>query len=258
MKQQEPQREDAATLFSRLRPAVVTIDGPAASGKSTVGYRLAALISFLYFDTGALYRAVTWAALERRIAVQDEAAVGALAAAIQIDVIAPQANQFDGRHATILADGQDVTWLIRSPQVDQNVSAVAAYPAVRAALSDQQRRIGQHYGAGMGDKPGIVMVGRDIGTVVMPDAPLKIYLDASAQERAKRRYQEQQDRGEQVTYEELLSDLLRRDRVDSERSHSPLRAAVDAVVIDTSQIGPDEVVVRIVQIVAARYRSEIE
>jgi CMP/dCMP kinase len=258
MEQQEPQPENAATLFSRLHPAVVTIDGPAASGKSTVGYRLAELVNFLYFDTGVLYRAVTWAALERGLAVQDEGAVGALAGAIQIDIVAPQLDQADGRHATIMADGQDVTWLIRSPQVDQNVSAVAAYPAVRAALSDQQRRIGQHYGAGLGNKPGIVMVGRDIGTVVMPDAPLKVYLDASARERAKRRYQEQQDRGERVTYEELLSDLLRRDRVDSERAHSPLRAASDAVVIDTSQIGPDEVVVHIVQIVAARYRSEIE
>lgn len=253
MMQEEPQQEDAATLFSRLRPAVVTIDGPAASGKSTVGYRLAALINFLYFDTGVLYRAVTLAALERGIPVQDEDAVSALAGAIQVDVVAPQPNERDGRHATVLADGQDVTWLIRTPQVDQNVSAVAAYPAVRTALSDQQRRIGWRYGAGLGDKPGVVMVGRDIGTVVMPDAPLKIYLDASAQERAKRRYQERQARGELVTYEEILADLLRRDRFDSERAHSPLRAAADAVIIDTSQIGPDEVVVRIIQTVAARY-----
>lgn len=258
MKPQEPHREDAATVFARLRPAVVAIDGPAASGKSTVGYRLAALINFLYFDTGALYRAVTWAALERGIPVQDESAVSALAGSIQIDVVAPQAHERDGRHATILVDGQDVTWLIRTPQVDQNVSAVAAYGAVRTALSHQQRRIGQRYGAGLGDKPGIVMVGRDIGTVVMPDAPLKIYLDASVQERAKRRYQEQQARGERITYEALLADLVRRDRFDSERVHSPLRPAADAIIIDTSHLAPDEVVLRIVQTVAARQQSETE
>ncbi|RIK34734.1 MAG: (d)CMP kinase [Chloroflexi bacterium] len=258
MKQQERYEGDAAALFACLRPAVVAIDGPAASGKSTVGYRLAALIDFLYFDTGALYRAVTWAALEWGIPVEEESAVGALASAIRIDILAPQVNERDGRHITVLADGRDVTWFIRTPQVDQNVSAVAAYAAVRSALSHQQRRIGQHYGAGLGDKPGIVMVGRDIGTVVMPNAPLKIYLDASVEERARRRYQEQQARGEHVVYEELLADLVRRDRFDSERAHSPLRPAADAVIIDTSQLSPDEVVLQIVKAAAHRYQSQTE
>ncbi len=234
-----------ARLFARLSPAVIAIDGPAASGKSTVGYQLAELAHFLFFDTGVLYRAVTWAALEQGIAVTDEQAVSALAQQVEIDISAPSIA--DGRQNTILVDGEDVTWKIRTPQVDQNVSAVSAYPLVRQALGLQQKRIAQRYGRGEGDKPGVVMVGRDIGTVIMPEAALKIYMDASAVERARRRQEEQAQRGRQIPSQAVLEDLLRRDRLDSERAYAPLRPAEDALIIDTSQLTPSEVLAEIVR-----------
>lgn len=240
------------TLLVPLQPAVIAIDGPGASGKSTVAFRLAERIDYLFFDTGVLYRAVTWAALERGIAIGDEAAVTELTRTLAIDVAAPSAGSADGRHCTVLVDGRDVTWLIRTPQVDQHVSTVSAYTEVRQILSDQQRRIGARYGGGQGDRAGVVMVGRDIGTVVMPDAALKIYMVASAEERARRRYLEQTERGRAVSYAEILQDLLRRDQLDSERAVAPLRPAEDAFVIDTSQLTPDEVVQRIIDLAAKR------
>jgi len=150
------------------QPSRIAIDGPAASGKSTIGELLAEQLHYVYFDTGVMYRAVTWAALQRGIDLADEKAVTDLAERIHIEVTQPTVA--DGRQYTVYADGEDITWQIRRPEVDHGVSPVSAYPGVRAALTAQQRRIGQ---AGR-----IVMVGRDIGTVVMPDADLKIYLDA--------------------------------------------------------------------------------
>jgi cytidylate kinase len=244
--------DTAAALFARLQPAVVAIDGPAASGKSTVGYRLAERVQFLFFDTGVLYRAITWVALDRGIAVDDENAVTALAQTVEIDVAAPGPAAEDGRLATVLVDGQDVTWLLRTPEVDQHVSQVSAYGDVRRALSLQQRRIGQRYGYGQGDKAGVVMVGRDIGTVIMPEAGLKIYMIASPEERARRRLLEQQAHGLAVTYDEILQDLIRRDRLDSERAYSPLRPADDALIIDTSLLTSDQVVERIIELAAER------
>ena len=240
------------TLLVPLQPAVIAIDGPGASGKSTVAFRLAERIDYLFFDTGVLYRAVTWAALERSIVIGDEAAVTELTRTLAIDVAAPSSDTADGRHCTVLVDGRDVTWLIRTPQVDQHVSTVSAYTEVRQILSDQQRRIGARYGSGQGDRAGVVMVGRDIGTVVMPDAALKIYMVASAEERARRRYLEQTERGRAVSYAEILQDLLRRDQLDSERAVAPLRPAEDAFVIDTSQLAPDEVVQRIIDLATKR------
>src|SRR5678816_1772096 len=166
-------------------PSIIAIDGPAASGKSTIGLRLANALDYIFFDTGVMYRAVTWLALERGIDVYDEAAITVLAEETQIDV-AP-ASKPDGRACDVLVDGRDITWEVRSRKVDENVSIVAAYAGVRTALSRQQRRIGQ--------RGKIVMVGRDIGTVVLPDADLKIYLDATAEERARRRYDEIIGRG---------------------------------------------------------------
>lgn len=238
--------------FAPLQPAVIAIDGPGASGKSTVAFQLAQQINYLFFDTGVLYRAVTWAALEQGVAIDDEAAVTALAHALVIDVAAPAPDNPDGRHCTVLVGGRDVTWLIRTPQVDQHVSTVSAYPQVRRVLSDQQRRIGQRYGSGLGDRAGIIMVGRDIGTVVMPDAGLKVYMVATVEERARRRYLEQRARGRPVVYEEILQDLLRRDRLDSERTVAPLRPADDALVLDTSQMMPDEVAQRIIELAVQR------
>jgi cytidylate kinase len=178
-----------------------------------------------------MYRAVTWLALERSIDVRDEAAVTALAEEAQID-IAP-ASKSDGRAGDVIVDGQDITWEIRRRKVDSNVSIVSAYRGVRSALSQQQRRIGQ--------RGNVVMVGRDIGTVVLPEADLKIYLDASAEQRARRRYDEIAARGAQPDYNEILAKVIERDRIDSTRDVAPLKAAQDAVVLDSDNLTADEV-----------------
>lgn len=249
----EPQ---TASVFAHLTPSIVAIDGPAASGKSTVAHRLAELTRFLYFDTGVMYRAVTWGVLNAGIDPHDQAAVGAFAHDVAINILPPQADQNDGRPNTIIVTehdvaDHDVTWQIRTPEVDRNVSAIAANPAVREALTNQQRQIALRYGLGDAEKSGpkksgIVMVGRDMGTVVVPESPLKIYLDATAQVRARRRYNEQLKRGKEADYEQILADIYRRDQIDSEREIAPLRAADDAIILDTSNLSVDEVVERIV------------
>ena len=224
-----------------MKPNIIAIDGPAASGKSTIAAALARRLGYLYFDTGVMYRAATWAALDRGLAISDEAAVTALAESLQIDVKPPSAD--DGRQYDVLCAGVDVTWAIRSPEVDAHVSPVSVYPGVRSALTAQQRRIGLR-----GD---VVMVGRDIGTVVLPEAPLKIYLDASAEERARRRLREVQARGDQSqTYESILDNLKHRDAIDSGRATAPLKAAPDAVVIDSTGLSVDEVIARVEQLIA--------
>jgi cytidylate kinase len=217
----------------------IAIDGPAASGKSTIAKRLADDLGYLYFDTGVMYRAITWVALERDGSVDDEAGVAALAESVQIDVRPP--SQEDGRDCDVLADGEDITWHIRRPEVDANVSVVAAYPGVRDALTAQQRRIGQ--------RGEVVMVGRDIGTVVLPDADLKVYLDASVEERARRRYDELVARGDEISFEKVLSAMKKRDEIDSNRAVAPLRAASDAVVIDTDDLAIDQVVAKVIALV---------
>jgi len=216
-------------------PSVIAIDGPAASGKSTLGLRLANALGYLFFDTGIMYRAVTWLGLQRGIDVRDEAAVTALAEKTQIE-IAP-ASRPDGRAGDVLVEGTDITWETRLPEVEANVSIISAYRGVRSALSQQQRRIGQ--------RGHIVMVGRDIGTVVLPEADLKIYLDASAEQRARRRYDEIIARGAQADYNEILSKVIERDRIDSTRDVAPLKAAEDAIVLDSDKLDADEVFERV-------------
>ena len=154
------------------------------------------------------------------------------------------------RQSTVLVAGRDVTAEIRSAQVDRYVSAVSAHAHVRAALTRHQRRIGQQYGSGRGDLAGVVMVGRDIGTVVIPEAPIKVFLDATPEERARRRFQELAQKGVEVEYVDILSDINRRDKIDSSRSLAPLQVAEDAWVIDTTELAIDEVVERIVVILA--------
>ncbi len=217
------------------KPGIIAIDGPAASGKSTLGLRLARALGYMFFDTGVMYRAVTWAALQRRLDIGDEAAVTDLANAIQIDVLPP--SKADGRTNDVLADGVDVTWETRTPQVDANVSPVSAYRGVRQALAAQQRRIGL--------RGKVVMVGRDIATVVLPEADLKVYLDASAEVRARRRYDEIVARGGQADYEAILAGVRGRDKIDSTRAVSPLRVAEDAVVIDSDGLDADQVFERV-------------
>jgi len=199
----------------------IAIDGPAASGKSTLALALSKELGYLFFDTGVIYRAVTLAALQRGIDLSDAAALEKLAAEITIDVNPPSVA--DGRPTDVLLNGEDCTWDIRTHPVDQNVSVVSAYPGVRAALIEQQRRIGT--------RGGVVMVGRDIGTVVLPEADLKIYLDASVEERARRRHVELQARGVDTSYEDVEKNLRKRDRIDANRDVAPLRAADDAVIL---------------------------
>ncbi len=221
-------------------PKVIAIDGPAASGKTTVGTRLANELGYLCLDTGVMYRAVTLAALQAGIRICDEVNITNLAEHIQIDV--KPASLEDGRAFDVLVDGKDVTWDIRLPEVNQYVSPVSAYAGVRAAMTLQQRRIGE--------QGNIVMLGRDIGTVVLPDADMKIYLDASVEERARRRYLEEINRGNQVTFEDILESLKRRDQIDSTRDIAPLKVADDAVVIDTENLCIEEVVHKIKEVLA--------
>lgn len=232
-----------------LRPRVIAIDGPAGSGKSTVGYGVAQTLDFLYFDTGAMYRAVTWAAIERGVDLNDGDVVGALAESLDMDILPPRDLNQHGRNSVVLVDGKEVTAEIRRPEVDQRVSVVSAHARVRLALSMHQKRVGARYGQGEAEKPGVVMVGRDIGTVIMPNAALKIYLDATAAERARRRHRELLSKGKEIPYTQVLADIELRDRIDSQRAMSPLRAADDAVVIDTSNMGVQKVVATILALV---------
>ncbi len=215
-----------------IYPNIVAIDGPAASGKTTVGNQLAEKWGYLFFDTGVMYRAVTWLAMHKGISIKDESAVSDLADKIQIDVAPP--SQEDGREYDVIADGMDVTWRIRKKKVDSKVSRVSAYSGVRYALTRQQRRIGL--------QGKVIMVGRDIGTVVLPEADLKIYLDATVDERAKRRYNQRVERGENVDLPKILQNLKKRDRIDSSREIAPLRAAEDAIVINTDNLSIPEVI----------------
>lgn len=209
-------------------PSVITIDGPAASGKSTLGELLARRLGYTYFDTGVLYRALTYLALQQGIALDDVAGLVHAAQQTELKVLPP--TEADGRQYTVLADDADITWALRDPAVERNVSAVSTYPAVRAALLEQQRTIGR--------RGQIVMVGRDIGSVVMPDADFKVFLLASPDERARRRYAELQAKGQAVEYSTVLHDLQRRDALDR---HNTLKPG-DAYVLDSDGLSPADVV----------------
>lgn len=223
----------------------IAIDGPAASGKSTLGIKLAEKLGYLFFDTGVMYRAVTWLALVQGVAPEDEAAVTKLAEEADIDVRPPSVQ--DGRVSDILANGEDVTWAIRRPEVDRNVSVVSAYSGVRRALTSHQRRIGL--------RGEVVMVGRDIGTVVLPEADLKVYLDASVEERARRRYLELVQRGEPADYQEILSAMRRRDAIDSTRKIAPLRPAEDAITVSSDELSIEQVVETVIELVCRQKTS---
>ncbi|WP_420631955.1 (d)CMP kinase [Candidatus Leptofilum sp.] len=218
---------------------LIAIDGPAASGKSTVGRLLAEQLNYLYLDTGCMYRAVTWATLQQEFDVEDETAVIQLAQEIEIEIFPVRDGEADGRHYTVLVAGQDITWQLRTPAVDANVSQVSSYLGVRQEMVKRQRAFGE--------RGAVVMVGRDIGTVVMPDAPLKLYITASAEERARRRTRDRQAQGHTASYDDILADVLRRDQIDSNREHSPLRPAADAILIDSTDQPPAAIVNAILQ-----------
>ena len=211
---------------------VVAIDGPAAAGKTTVAQALAERLGAIFLDTGLLYRAVTVAALEAGVDPNDGDALAALIRGSSLHI--QPASTADGRALDVLVDGQDITTRLRTPEVDRNVSAVAEQAEVRRELLPVQRRIA--------DGGRVVMVGRDIGTVVVPDAGVKLYLDASAEERARRRHRELVLKGLDIDYETVLDDLKRRDAIDSGREAAPLTQAPDAVLIDSNGKAVDEVV----------------
>ena len=215
------------------RPRQIAIDGPAGSGKSTVGEKLAQRLGYLYIDTGAMYRAVTWLALQRGVDAADGPALARLAQHAGIIIAHPHID--DGRQYTVTVQGQDVTWDIRNTEVTRVVSIVSAHTEVRTILIALQREMAQQY-------DGTVMVGRDIGAIVLPDADLKIYLTASLQERARRRYSELVERlGEHnpplPNMEEVLADIQRRDEID----HDNMRPADDAIVIVTDNLSVPQV-----------------
>ncbi len=216
----------------------IAIDGPAASGKSTVGRLLAEKLNYVMLDTGFMYRAVTLAALHAGLNLKDETAVTQLASTLHLDVQSATGHQ-DSRHYTALLNGQDITWDLRTPDVEANVSLISSYPGVRQELVKRQRKFGQ--------QGNIIMIGRDIGTVVMPDAPLKLYITASAEERARRRWLDRQAQGHPDTFAHILADIKRRDNIDSSRQHSPLKPAADAIIIDTTGLAVEEVVNNIIE-----------
>jgi cytidylate kinase len=222
-----------------IAPSTIAIDGPAASGKSSLGDLLAAWLGCNYLDTGVMYRAVAWAAVSRGVAVEDEPGVTELAEVLRIEILEPTTD--DGRHYTVLVDGQDVTWDLRQKAVELAVSPVSEYRGVRHAMTVQQRRIAE--------RGRIVMVGRDIGTVVLPKAELKIYLDASLDVRARRRHLEMLERDPATTYQAALDSVLQRDLKDSQRSEAPLMPAADAIVIDSTNLSIRQVLGMVLAII---------
>jgi len=214
-------------------PLIIAIDGPSGVGKGTVARRVAEALGYRHVDTGVMYRVVAWSALQAGVALDDEAAVAELAARVAIEAN-PEA---------VMAGQVDVTRAIRTPEIDGGASAVARLPLVRAALVRRQRA--------MGASGGIVMEGRDIGTVVFPHADVKIYLDASPEERAKRRANDSAHAGRGRAAHEVAAEMTARDRADSTRAASPLAIAEGAVVIDTTHLTIDEVVARVLEVAAA-------
>jgi cytidylate kinase len=231
----------AITSIPRMRekPSVIAVDGSAASGKSTVGRKLAERLGYPFLDTGLMYRAVTLAALSRGLPIEEIGALSQLAGSIVIGVEPPTQGSLET--CSITVDGVDITAQLRRADVEDAVSLVSRVAGVRDALVRQQREIA-------GRQP-MVMAGRDIGTVVLPDADLKIYLDASISERARRRHSEFREQGRQVSQTMVLEDLRRRDQIDSQRSVSPLRPADDAVVISTDGLTQEEVLWRVLRLV---------
>ena len=220
-----------------MKKLVVAIDGPAGAGKSTIAKLAAEKLGYAYIDTGAMYRSVAWKFLQTGEAF-DEAFISKLSQEMVIE-FKPEANV-----NRVFVDGTEVTAAIRSAEVTANVSRVAAIGAVREAMVDQQRR--------MGEVGGVLMDGRDIGTVVFPNAEVKIFLTATVEERAMRRYKELVAKGEQVVLEQLQKDIAERDKQDMEREISPLRQAEDAIYLDTSDMTIDEVTAYILNLVGEK------
>ena len=226
----------------------IAIDGPAGSGKSSVARHVAALLGYLYLDSGAMYRALALKALRHGISPDDENKLGSLAKETHIELRAPTPEHEQvGAKNCVFLDGVDVTKEIRTPEVAQAASRLATIARVRELLVAEQQR------AGAGG--GVVMEGRDIGTVVFPDAELKIFLDASPEERAERRWKEHQEKGERLTLPEVFDEVIERDKRDRERKVSPLVRAADAVLVDNTAMGIEETARLIVMLAKERERE---
>ena len=229
----------------------IAIDGPAGSGKSTVARRVAAMLGYLYLDSGAMYRAVALKALEKKIALDEEGKLEELTRETHIELKPPTAQQeTEGLKNRVFLDGREVTYQIRTGDVAQAASKLATVAGVRRVLVAEQQR------AGAGG--GVVMEGRDIGTVVFPQAELKIFLDAEAEMRAQRRWLEHQEKGEQMILEEVLLEVRERDKRDRERKVSPLVRASDAVLIDNTAMGIEETARLIVMLAEERQKEPVE
>ena len=210
----------------------IAIDGPAAAGKSTIAKKVALMRGYTYIDTGAMYRAFTWYCLQKGVNCQDEQACCALIPEVNIELRPGY---------VVLCNGVDVSKPIRGTEVSGNVSYIASYKDIRLALVELQRK--------MAEKDSVIMDGRDIGTYVLPNADVKIFQVASVEKRAERRYKENQEKGIACTYEDVVADVEKRDRIDSSRAFAPLKPAEDAIHLDTSDLSIDEVVAAVNQII---------
>ncbi len=219
------------------RNLIIAIDGPSGAGKSTLGRMLARALNLLYIDTGSMYRAVALAVMESSISASDDVAVGSLAGRIDIDL------QGDPDSLSVTLGGRDVTELIRSEDVTHLSSVISTIPEVRRAMVARQRELGQR---------GAVLNGRDIGTVVFPDADAKFFLTAIPEERAQRRFAEEQAQDATVEFAETLADMTERDRRDSTRVDSPLKAADDAILVDSTGLSIDEVFEQMMAVIESR------
>lgn len=224
-------------MTEHKKQPIVAIDGPSGSGKSTISKLLAQRLGFAHIDTGAMYRCVALAALRRGIDAQDHAALGALSLALSIEFRRANGDQ------RVFLDGEDVSAAIRSPEVSLLTSRVSSVPAVRDNLVELQRR--------MGAQGGVVLEGRDIGTVVFPHAHAKFFLTASAEERGRRRFLELKAKGLEVELDKTIAEVRERDEADSTRQHSPLRQAADAILIDSTGMSIEAVVAQMQAVVVA-------
>ncbi len=222
---------------------IIAIDGPSGAGKSTLGRMLARALGLLYIDTGAMYRAVALAVIEGSASTTDDQAIAEIARRARIDLAG------DPDSLQVLLDGRDVSDEIRAPRVSHTASLVSTIPGVRRELVRRQRELGEREG-------GVVLDGRDIGTVVFPNADIKFFLTATPEERADRRFDEERARKQDIHYEDVLRDINQRDERDSTRADSPLAIAEDAVVVDTTDLSIEEVLEKMLVVVRERMTKE--
>jgi cytidylate kinase len=227
--------------LTAMKGKTIAIDGPAGSGKSTTATALAAQLGYLYLDTGAMYRALTWLALEKKVDPGDGEALAALAQKVPIEFVSePEQLQ------EVFIDGKNVTKEIRTPEITRHVSEVAAHPGVREAMVARQKKLAS--------RGSVVAEGRDTTTVVFPKADLKIYLDASVEQRARRRLLDMALQGVETDLEEQKADIIRRDEHDSNRAHSPLRRARDAIVVNTTEMTIEQQVDHIITLMRSIFK----